>query len=241
MPHQPEDVVRVAETFGEVARLLSAHDDVQGTLQKIVDLAVEHLEACEHAGISFVQGRNITSPAASGDIPLIVDRIQSETGEGPCIDAIKEHEVFETEDLSNESRWPNFSKRAYDETGIVSIISLRLFIEEDTMGALNLYATTRDAFDETDIALGSVFAVHASVATEAARREEDLESKARSRDVIGQAKGILMARSDVDEDRAFEMLKLASQRLNVKLRLVAERITEGRTLATSGDPGDVQE
>ncbi len=226
MPNAPEEAVHVAETFGEVARALAAHDDLETTLDKIVRLAVENLDACEHAGITRVQKREITSPASTGDIPRIVDRIQSETGEGPCVDAIKEHEVFQTGHLDGEHRWPSFSARAHQETGIRSILSLRLFIEEDTMGALNLYSTVPDAFDDTDVALGSVFAVHAAVAMSASRREQTLEDKAESRDVIGRAKGILMARSGVDDAQAFEMLKSASQRMNLKLRDVAQRIAE---------------
>lgn len=236
MAHQSEDVLEVAQTFAEVARSLAVHGDLASTLEKIVNLAVEHLEACEYAGISFVEGRKITSPASSSEIPRIVDRIQSETDEGPCIDAIKEHEVFETGDLREEHRWPHFSQRAYDETGIVSVLSLRLFVGESTLGALNLYSSAEHAFDETDVALGSVFAVHAAVAMQAAHRDEGLEQKVRSRDVIGQAKGILMARSGVGEDRAFEMLKAASQRMNVKLRDVAQHIATGRSLVEPGDP-----
>lgn len=94
------------------------------------------------------------------------------------------------------------------------------------MGAPNLYSTTRNAFDDSDVALGSVFAVHASVAMSAARLAETLEQKAQSRDVIGRAKGILMARSGVSDDQAFAMLKAASQRMNVKLRDIAQRIAE---------------
>ncbi len=236
MAHQSDDVVEVAETFAEVARALSAHLDLRSTLDKIVHLAVEHLEACEHAGISLVEERTITSPASSSEIPRVVDRIQSETDQGPCIDAIKEHTVFETGDLREEDRWPEFSQRAYEEAGIVSVLSLRLFVGESTLGALNLYSSAEHAFDETDVALGSIFAVHAAVAMQAAHHDESLEQKVRSRDVIGQAKGILMARSGVSEDRAFEMLKTASQRMNVKLRDVAEHIASGRSLAGPGDP-----
>ena len=227
--------MEVAETFAEVARALSAHGDLQSTLDTIVLLAVEHLEACDHAGISLVDGRDITSPASSSEIPKVVDRIQSETDQGPCIDAIKEHEMFQTGDLREEDRWPDFAQRAYDEVGIVSVLSLRLFVEQHTLGALNLYSSAVDAFDESDVALATVFAVHAAVAMEAAHRDEGLEQKVRSRDVIGQAKGILMARSGVDEERAFEMLKAASQRMNVKLRDVAEHIASGRSLAEPGD------
>ena len=222
-----DDVVHVAEMFGEVARVLASHDDMQTTLERIVNLAVEHLDSCEYAGVSFVEGRKISSPASSNEVPRILDRIQSETDEGPCIDAIKEHEVFQTGDLAAEGRWPQFSRRAFDETGVQSILSLRLFVEHDTMGALNLYATEGDAFDEGDVAVGSVFAVHAAVAMASARREEGLERKAEGREAIGRAKGIIMARSGVSDERAFEMLKAASQRLNLKLRDVARQVNEG--------------
>ncbi|MDQ3305290.1 MAG: ANTAR domain-containing protein [Actinomycetota bacterium] len=80
------------------------------------------------------------------------------------------------------------------------------------------------AFDETDVALGSVFAAHAAVAMSAARREEGLERKAASRDLIGRAKGILMARENVTDEQAFDMLRRASQRLNVKLTTLAEQV-----------------
>lgn len=217
----------MSQTFAAVARTLAEDcNDLQSSLTRIVQLAVESLDACEFAGISMAEQGRITSPASSNEVPRRVDQIQSESGEGPCIDAIKEHEVFKTGDLTAEARWPQFSKRANEETGVCSILAIRLFVEHDTMGALNLYSRVVDAFDDSDVALASVFAVHAAVAMSAARREEHLEQKAEGRDVIGQAKGILMARSGVSDDEAFAMLKAASQRLNLKLREVAQRIAD---------------
>lgn len=222
-----EEVVRVAEMFGDVARSLVSHEDPQATMEKTVSLAVQSLEHCEFAGLSIVAGKEITSPASSDDIPRIVDAIQSEVGEGPCVDAIQDHEVFQTGDLTTEKRWPLFASRAYAETGIRSILSLRLFVEEDTIGALNLYSTKADAFDETDVALAAVFAAHAALAMSASRREHNLELKADSRDLIGRAKGMLMARSGVDDPTAFDMLRRASQRLNIKLIKVADQVVKG--------------
>ena len=72
--------------------------------------------------------------------------------------------------------------------------------------------------------MGSVFAAHAAVALATARREEQLEGKAGSRDLIGMAKGIVMARQGVSEDEAFDILRRASQRMNVKLRELADRV-----------------
>lgn len=232
----PEDeLIRVAEMFSQVARSLAGHTDAQNTLDQIVHLAVEHLEHCEYAAVSLVEGRRITSPVSSNDIPRVVDAIQTEVGEGPCLDAIREHEVFQTGDLAAEDRWPRFSRRAHAETGISSILGVRLFVEDRTLGALNLYSTRRDAFDDTDVALASVFAAHAALAMSTAKRETELEHRAQSRDLIGRAKGILMARSDVGDDEAFEMLRRASQRMNLKVTQIAERIVDPTTAGTTGN------
>ncbi|HXA32370.1 MAG TPA: GAF and ANTAR domain-containing protein, partial [Acidimicrobiales bacterium] len=154
----------------------------------------------------------------------IVDKLQSETGEGPCVDAIQDHEVFQTGRLSEEARWPNFSHRASRESGVESILSFRLFIEEDTLGSLNLYSSHRDAFDQHDVAFGAVFAAHAAVAWSTARVIDNLRKGLQTRELIGEAVGILMARQDLSETEAFDVLKRASQRLNVKLRLIAEGV-----------------
>jgi len=219
-----EEVVRIAETFGEVARTLLADHDTETTLDTIVRLAVDSLEACEFAGISLIEGRRITSPAHTNEIPRILDEIQSEVDEGPCLDAIREHQVFLVGDLVADQRWPRFAARAREATGVSSILSLRLFAEQNTMGSLNLYATRPHAFGTTDVALAAVFATHAAVAMSSAHREELLERKAATRDLIGRAKGILMAREHVTDDEAFDLLRRSSQHQNIKLTEVAEQV-----------------
>lgn len=214
---RPDEEVALAETFGHVARLLAAHEGVEATLQQIVDLAVSTLDSCEHAGVSYIVKRHVTSPASSGPVPRALDQIQTEVDQGPCLDAIREDDVFTTGDLRSERRWPLFSHRAHEATGVRSVLSLKLFVEDDTMGALNLYSTAPDAFDRGDVAIASVFAAHAAVAMAAARREDELEQKASTRELIGRAKGIVMAESGVDAEEAFDMLRRASQRLNVRI------------------------
>ena len=216
--------VELAEVFADVARALGEEHDVEHTLDRICILAVKTIDGCEAAGISIASGSQITSLSTSDPLPRILDDIQSETQEGPCVDAIKEHEVFLTGSLSRETRWPEFSSRAHGQTGVQSILSLRLFVSGDTMGALNLYSTEEEAFDDQDIAMGSVFAAHAAVALGHALREAQLEDKAATRDLIGMAKGIIMARQQVSDDEAFAILRRASQRMNVKIRELADRV-----------------
>ena len=222
-----DETVRVAEMFGEVARSLATHEGQQATLTKIVHLAVEHLEACDFAGISLVEGQKVTSPASTNDLPGIVDSIQSEVDEGPCLDAIKEHEVFQTGDLAADERWPTFAPRAHEETGVRSILSLRLFVEEDTMGALNLYSTSPDAFDETDVALrGSSPPTPRWPCPPPGERRTSAQCRQPRphRPGQGHPHGPLEPRRRAGLPA---LLRRASQRLNVKLIKVAEQVVEG--------------
>jgi len=224
------------ESFADVARALLAQGDVQHTLQKIVDLAVDTIDGCDHAGISFLRGGKGSTPAASDGVPFLVDAIQYETGEGPCLSAIREHDIFQTGDLGQEARWPRFAARAQRETGISSMLSFRLFVAGDTLGALNLYSKQEDAFDQRSRTAGLVFAAHAALALSTALHTEQMDEALQSRDLIGQAKGILMAREGVDADQAFDMLRRASQRLNVKLRVVAGDVVGGTASPLESPP-----
>lgn len=217
----------VGDTFAEVARLLVAEHTATDTLARIGRLAVETVDGCDHAGVSLVERRKVITVGASDEVPALVDAIQYEVDDGPCLDAIRRHEIFIVEQLSTEKRWPRFSARAAQETGVESMLALRLFVESDTMGALNLYSRKPNAFSADAQAMGTVLAAHAAVALSAARREDELHEALGSRDMIGQAKGMLMAREGVTADEAFDTLRRASQRLNMKLRDVAERVTRG--------------
>ncbi|MBW3536733.1 MAG: GAF domain-containing protein, partial [Actinobacteria bacterium] len=134
---EPTDLVG---TFEDIARLLLAAPTQAETLSRIVNAAVAVIPGCKHAGISLIQNRTISTPSASDEIPIQVDAIEYETNQGPCLEAIEKHEVYLADDLTTETRWPDFSQRAAEETGIRSLLSFRLFVLEDTMGALNLYS-----------------------------------------------------------------------------------------------------
>ena len=159
------------EAIAEVARRLEAEGSAQKTLQKMVELAVATIVGCDHAGVSIIN-EGVRTPAASDDVPRRVDRLQYDAGEGPCLDAIWKHDVFHTGDLRSEDRWPHFSSRAASETGVLSMLSFRLFVEQDTFGALNLYSRRAHAFDDDSRRVGQVFAAHAAIALQAAREHE---------------------------------------------------------------------
>jgi transcriptional regulator with GAF, ATPase, and Fis domain len=228
----------VAEAFADIARRLQRVGSREDTWQEIVDLAGGLLPEFEHAAISLVRrdGR-IDTPASSDDVGRAVDKIQYDTEEGPCLSAIRDQDVYLTGDLSKEDRWPTFSERAVRETGIHSMLSLRLFVDADCLGALNLYSKSSDAFDQRAQSYGKVLAAHAAVAMSAADEHElasQLTSALESNRDIGVAVGIMMIQSKTDRVGAFALLSEASQRMNVKLRDLAARIVAGAEQSRGG-------
>jgi GAF domain-containing protein len=158
-----------------------------------------------------------------------VDAIQYEAGQGPCLDAIAEHEVCQIDDLATDERWPAFSHRAVEETGVRSMLSFRLFVEAQTIGALNLYSRERRAFDDHARAVGTILATHAALAVRAAQdkeRADQLDLALQTNREIGVAIGVLMARGRMTQEEAFTLLRSASQRLNRKLRDVAAQVVD---------------
>jgi GAF domain-containing protein len=226
------DVEGLVERLGEMARELSGAHDLDEMLQLIVDLGEAYLEGCDGVSLMLIgKDRQISSPAYSSKVAYDSDQAQYETDEGPCLDALRQHETIVIDDLETETRWPDYRTRAL-ELGVRSMISFRLFAQEDTMGALDFYSSTPHAYDRTSRILGQVFASHASVALKAAITMAGLEATIRTRDVIGQAKGIIMSRHTIPAEAAFELLRKISQQRNRPLREVADDI------ATTGEIPD---
>jgi GAF domain-containing protein len=236
-----------SETLGALARVLVAVEELDQTLSRIAGLACQALDSCDMAGVTLLRDGKPATTGHTDEAVLPIDRAQYEAGAGPCLDTYRERRVFRVHSTVEDTRWPAYS-RAAAECGILSTMSLPLVVHDEGLGALNLYARTAGAFSDDDERLGLVLAEQASVAVanaevywRANQLTTQLEKALLSRDVIGQAKGILMARQGLSADQAFDVLRRASQRSNRKLREVADEIVEG-TAGRSGvdavDPAD---
>ena len=212
--------------MGQIARSLQErHGDVDATLQVITTAALTAVGGADEASISYVIGRRRVEPrAATGEMPRQVDELQTRVGEGPCLDAIGEEPTVRVEDMRAEHRWPRYAQGAA-ELGVGSALCLRLFVQGDNLGALNLYGRHPHAFDAESEDIARVLAAHAAVAVSGAQEEQNLRRAVDSRDLIGQAKGILMERHRLTADQAFAVLAQASTRTNRKLIDVAEELT----------------
>lgn len=223
-----EQLPDIAVALTEAAKQIYAPTDVQGTLDTIVQSAQRSVPGINHVGISVTHrdGR-IETKAATDPLVQELDHIQYELGEGPCLDSIWDEPVVLVEGMQHEQRWPLYVPQAIRH-GVRSQLGLRLYVEEDTLGGLNLYSTESDTVDTEARQLAALFATHAALALGRAQREASLNTALDSRKIIGQAIGIVMERYALDEGRAFQYLSRVSQTTNVKLRDVAGELVRQR-------------
>ncbi|MDP5183602.1 GAF and ANTAR domain-containing protein [Blastococcus sp. BMG 814] len=216
---------RLGDAMSRVARQIQEeHGDVEATLQAIAASAIEIVPNAEECGITYVIGRaKVESRAWTSDLPKSVDALQQRLGQGPCLDAVWEQEIVRVDDVAGDERWPEFGHHA-SGLGIGSMSCFQLFVDGDRLGALNLYSRTPGAFDDDCQEIGLMFAAHAAIALAGAQHEEHLRTGMSNRDVIGQAKGILMERHRLTADQAFAVLTRVSQDLNRKLVDIAREL-----------------
>ena len=233
----PEELVGL-DSFSRVARALFSSDTVGATLQGIVDLATQTVEGCDAAGVLVVEGGRASSVATSGPLAIQVEDLQVAAGEGPCLDAATSGTTFYAADLVDDARWLTFGPMAV-AAGVRTVLAYAL--SDRRLSALNLYARLPNAFGVTERAQGELFATLARIALETAEeraagdeRAVNLTEALRTRELIGQAQGILMERERITADQAFDVLRRASQHLNRKLRDVAASLVESGEAPATG-------
>jgi transcriptional regulator with GAF, ATPase, and Fis domain len=215
----------VAELVQTLQRQQDA--DVDSVLGELTESAVIAMPGAQYAGIT-IASRNgmVRTASATGRYAVLLDEIQQRHDEGPCMSAAWEHHVIRINNMADENRWPAYCREAVNETPIRSVMSFQLFADNHEMGALNFYAEQPNAFDDEAVELGLILATHTAVAWNVVRRDEQFRSALASRDIIGQAKGMIMERFKVDAVQAFELLKRLSQSSNTQLAAVARQLVE---------------
>ena len=220
----------VAVAMHELAHLLVSEESVETTLERIAALAARTIDDCDAAGVTlYLDGKYVTA-AHTDQRTLAVDNGQYERNDGPCLQSMRDQSVLRCNVEEAEERWPDFvaDARAND---VRSFLAAPLMLRGQSIGALNLYSSKPSGFTALDDVLVALFTGQAAVAlanahvyADAVRLTDQLQEAISSRSVIEQAKGVLMAREQIDADRAFAMLKRESQNRNVKLRDLAAMV-----------------
>lgn len=221
------------DRFAAIARDLLDQPSTEATADRIGDLAVQLIRGCDHAGISLVERRKISTIAATDDVVAEGDRRQYVLNEGPCLESIRDEETIRAPRLADDQRWPTWGPWVSEQLGIESMLCFQLYTSAHSYGALNLYSDRAEAFDSHDESVGLSLAAHAAVALATSRTISTLNNAVSSRTMIGQAEGILMERFGLTSDQAFSVLVRVSQHDNRRLALVAEELVKTRQVPGS--------
>jgi hypothetical protein len=198
------------------------------TLDELTLSAAQFLPGAAHAGITVRRrAGHIETVAATDRYPVVLDDIQRSYNEGPCLSAALHDHLVRVDDLSTDDRWPKYSREAVATTPIRSMMSFQLFAHRPSSASLlNVYSERVKAFDAESAKLGLVFAAYTTLTWSMLTRDQQYRKGLRSRDTIGQAKGMLMQRFHIDADAAFELLKRRSQESNTSVITIARRLTD---------------
>ncbi|MEJ2889689.1 GAF and ANTAR domain-containing protein [Actinomycetospora aeridis] len=234
----------LSHAVGDLTRRLLAAPGAGGMddlLARVVEVATDVVAGADVVSVTLRRGGHdgYSTPAFSHELAVRLDAVQYQHEEGPCVRALEAGGlgVAGSEDLAHDSTFPRFGPPAA-ELGVGSVFAVGLFPvgeKRPVRGALNLYRFATGGLDQTDREAALLLAAHVSTAlayvtaTEASELHDlQFQTALDSRDIIGQAKGILMERRGLDAGAAFDVLRRASQDLNVKLRDVAATLAERR-------------
>lgn len=225
---------------GNLTKTLVTAYSPESLCRWLVAATSKEIEGADFVGLTLWQDGHPDIPAFSHKLAAELDGVQIKSGEGPSLEAIRDRAITQSQSLIEERRWREFSNFAL-YGGVACVVAIPLAVEEDAFGALSLYGQREQAFTDQGIKAACEVADQAAVAIanalhywNAKELIRQLQEALESRAVIDQAKGILMAREGISADEAFRTLRKASQRGNMKVRDLAQRVLDGVVPAASG-------
>jgi transcriptional regulator with GAF, ATPase, and Fis domain len=238
---------RLATMFVEVADTHSPEFDVVEFLQMLADHVAELVpDATAGMLLADPQGR-LHYTAASDETTKLLELLQLEKQDGPCVDAFHQGEPVINIDLQTATeRWPHFAPHA-STAGFRSVYAFPLQLRDHPIGALGVFGTTLGGFDDTDLHIVQSLADVATISLlyhrsikHAEGLAQQLQTALNSRILIEQAKGAIAHAHKISADQAFTLLRAYARRTNQRLKDVASQAVTDLSalpgLASGGSP-----
>ena len=209
------------------ARTINQARTPEETLQTIAETALLSIPSVEHVGVSVLdRNGHPETKAATSELVIELDRLQYSLDEGPCVDILRGENVVAAPHIRCDERWPRYVPAAV-QLGLKAQLAVKLHLDaEGTVGGLNMYSTVSEEIDPQAPGIADLFATHAALALGKALELDDLHQALRTREVIGQAVGLLMQKYDLDTDGAFGFLVRTSSHSNTKVRDIAASMVQ---------------
>lgn len=220
--------------FSDLAKAMASAADEECRLKLAVHAAVSLVARCDHAGLTINENRILQTRMSSDEVVQRANELQHELDEGPCFEVTRDQNTLVSTALDQESRWPRWAPRVHAELRVGSMMSMLVYTDRYSFGALSLYARAGQRFDADDVAAGHAIAAQLAVIMTAEREIDHLGLGMHNRLIIGQAEGILMERLDITADKAFDYLRRVSSLHNRKVVDIAAEIVTTRKLLDAG-------
>lgn len=222
---------RLADLFVEMADTLVDDFDIIDFYHTLTEHAATVSGAAAVGLLLNDHHGRIRFMAASNASASMLELLQVQTSEGPCVECVRERRQVVNADLSSaHDRWPTFAPRAI-QAGIRSVHAFPMKLRDEVIGALNLFDTSDQQFDPQDVRVVQALADVATIAIlqerHLARAEaltEQLQGAFNSRIVIEQAKGAVARSQGTSIQEAFELLRAEARSSRQKLSEVARRV-----------------
>lgn len=229
LPNPPGAAVASNDALGTLTQVIYASDSYDEVYSAIVMTAVRIIDGCDHASI-MQRGRDgrFQTAVSSDDIARTVDKLEQLHQEGPCLDAIVEDVPQFEDDLTDpQTQWPALAEQVVRQTPVRSVAGFRIIAGDQKIGALNLFSDDVDGMSKESLDQAIVLAAFAAVAVSALHGKQEartLSAGLASNREIGKAIGLLMAFHKISDAAAFDLLRKASQDMNIKLAEVAREV-----------------
>jgi GAF domain-containing protein len=222
----------LAGVFARMSGLLLTDETVETALGLLSSLAQETVAGSSGAGVSVIDGRRRTSSGSTDARVREADALQYALDEGPCLAAAVNRELVRVDDLASDRRWPRWAS-AVLPLGLHAAMSAPLVAGDVCLGAIKVYADEPGTFDTRGEQLLSLFSAQAAVLVanvqsyhRAKRLSEGMREAIHDRDAVNMAKGVLMARSNLDEEAAIGILLQRARQDGTTIGQAAQAVVE---------------
>jgi GAF domain-containing protein len=229
-----------------LSHLATGQMQLEDVLTRVAEFAVSAIPGADGVGLTLLESGRADTMVASAPFVAEVDAIQYGIEEGPCITSAAEARTVRSGELDTDPQWPRFGPQI-GHLGVHSALSVPLLTHAGVLGAMNVYAHERDAFDEDGARIGELFAEPAAIAVQnahvlaqAQRLAAQLQVALANQATIDQAIGILMSRHGGNPEQAMDQLSQTSHEQHERLHIVALRIVDDAVQRARGGPNSAE-
>ncbi|MGC5020033.1 ANTAR domain-containing protein [Micromonospora sp. DT47] len=222
-------VLETAALLRELTAGLIAVDDFDEALAQLVRIARDAVPEVTWCGFTALRAGEPAGVAASDPGLAELDDLRHGP-DSPAMCAIRRREMTIAEDLDTDDRWPGWTVRARG-LGVRGVISAPVDVDEQVIGAINLYAGAAGALATRHQLTAMLLAEHAGLLLAAVRdrarqaaQAGELDGSLLGEGVVGQAVGVIMTQRGCPAPEALDVLRSAASSLDIPLREVAERL-----------------